>query len=223
MGILSWMQDKLNGGQGSKKSDSVPENNHIQEQCKEELSEWPQGLLLAIGTFGNNKLKEETNNLHQNPPSPRDHLQDLKPEEAVKIQKELSLILQAEAAGESVVFNRGKDICLDHTKSSIGKTSITFLLKKMLVCRNGFSPAPMPSPRDLISNQSRMERMLRAILNNKIYPQSSASTKRISAKYLESTNMLKSADNQYEKIDHYKVHDGSTWVKTDSEYIVLEI
>ena len=43
-------------------------------------------------------------------------------------------------SGSSLVISREKDVCLDNRKSAIGKKSLSFLLKKMFVCRNGFSP-----------------------------------------------------------------------------------
>ncbi|KAE8655379.1 Small nuclear ribonucleoprotein family protein isoform 1 [Hibiscus syriacus] len=42
----------------------------------------------------------------------------------------------------SVILGRCKDFCAENKKKSIGKKSISFLLKKMFVCSSGFSPAP---------------------------------------------------------------------------------
>ncbi|KAH7572035.1 hypothetical protein JRO89_XS04G0190600 [Xanthoceras sorbifolium] len=127
----------------------------------------------------------------------------------------------------SVVYNnnnnisRGKDICYDHNRGpAISKKTLSFLLKKMFVCRSGFPPAP--SLRDPIS-ESPMEKILRAILHKKIYPQSSTSSTTLSAKkYLENRHKPKSA-NYDEDDENDKGDNGSKWVKTDSEYIVLEI
>lgn len=55
-----------------------------------------------------------------------------------------------------VVLRRGKDICLDNTKTVISKKSLSFLLKKIFVCRSGFYHAP--SLRDPIP-ESRMEKV----------------------------------------------------------------
>ncbi|GKE66873.1 hypothetical protein Tco_1521034, partial [Tanacetum coccineum] len=51
-----------------------------------------------------------------------------------------------------------------------GKKSISFLLKKIFVCSSGFPT--IPSLRDPLP-ESRMEKILRAMLKNKINPQHS--------------------------------------------------
>lgn len=56
----------------------------------------------------------------------------------------------------SVILGRCKDIRADSSKKAIGKKSISFLLKKIFVCRSGF--APQPSLRDTLQ-ESRMERV----------------------------------------------------------------
>lgn len=58
----------------------------------------------------------------------------------------------------SIVLNRGKDIGSDNIKGAIGKKSLSFLLKKIFVCRSGFSPAP--SLRDQLP-ELRMEKVMR--------------------------------------------------------------
>ncbi|TKY72887.1 hypothetical protein E2542_SST01632 [Spatholobus suberectus] len=86
----------------------------------------------------------------------------------------------------SLIYSRGKDCCLDHgSKRGVGKKSLSFLLKKMLVCRSGFQPTPLF--KDPLSTESRMEKILRAILHKKIYPQGSCSTTPFIKKYLETT------------------------------------
>ncbi|KAK9280859.1 hypothetical protein L1049_003750 [Liquidambar formosana] len=95
MKIFSWMQNKLNGRQGNRKSNPVSATYHTkQEPVKEEFSDWPHGLL-AIGTFGNNDLKEnpETQILQEDPSSSQDLL-DFTPEEVGKLQKELTKLLK---------------------------------------------------------------------------------------------------------------------------------
>ncbi|XP_048431203.1 protein DEEPER ROOTING 1 [Pyrus x bretschneideri] len=106
----------------------------------------------------------------------------------------------------SVVLSRGKDVCLDNINSTIGKKSLSFLLKKVFVCSSGFAPAAAASGlRDPV-RESRMEKILRAILHKKIYPQSSSTSTMSMKKYLENSNP-KSA----------KANEGSKWDKTDSE------
>lgn len=60
----------------------------------------------------------------------------------------------------SIVLNRGKDIGSDNIKGGISKKSLSFLLKKIFVCRSGFSPAP--SLRDQLL-ELRMEKVLRRL------------------------------------------------------------
>lgn len=56
----------------------------------------------------------------------------------------------------SVIIGKCKEVRAEKTQTSIGKKSVTFLLKKMFVCANGFSPAP--SLRDTLQ-ESRMEKV----------------------------------------------------------------
>ncbi|CAA0220819.1 hypothetical protein AtNW77_Chr1g0021261 [Arabidopsis thaliana] len=108
-----------------------------------------------------------------------------------------------------------KDITPVNTDVTIGKKkSLSFLLKKMFVCTSGFkTPPPLLdlSRGDSLHN-TRMEKMLRTILNKKIHPQRSNS---IAKKYLESNHKI--MDEARSSVDANK------WVKTDSEYIVLEM
>ncbi|KAK8503187.1 hypothetical protein V6N13_025947 [Hibiscus sabdariffa] len=243
MKIFSWVQSKLTGKKTS--TSIIPDNRNVQvrqQPCKEEFSDWPHGLL-AIGTFGN-KIKQEPEkpSPQQNVPSTQDHvnyLHGLTPEEVGRLQKELNLIFQEHVEpttssapidkfldinstttdddGEervcstSLVHSRGKDMSLDNSKAAIGKKSLSFLLKKMFVCRSGFSPAPI-SLRDPVM-ESMMEKMLKTILHKKIYPQNYG-TKLSAKKSLEGSAHIAKTE---------KADDGSKWVKTDSEYIVLEI
>ncbi|XP_004510522.1 protein NEGATIVE GRAVITROPIC RESPONSE OF ROOTS [Cicer arietinum] len=116
----------------------------------------------------------------------------------------------------SVILDKCKDICAEKSKKSIGKKSISFLLKKMFVCRSGF--APTPNLRDSLQ-ESRMEKLLRTILHKKIYTQNSSRAS-VLKKCIEDK---KSIRNMNEDEAEEKTDDGSKWVKTDSEYIVLEI
>ncbi|XP_034913769.1 protein NEGATIVE GRAVITROPIC RESPONSE OF ROOTS [Populus alba] len=113
-------------------------------------------------------------------------------------------------ANTEVTTSRRKDIWAD-TSAAINKKSLSFLLKKMFICGGGFSPTPS------LKNQvpeSRMEKILRAILHRKIYPQN-PSPKSSTKKYLENKQKPKSAEE--DGIDE-KADEGSKWVKTDSEY-----
>ncbi|KAK8641909.1 hypothetical protein V6N13_011277 [Hibiscus sabdariffa] len=119
----------------------------------------------------------------------------------------------------SVILDRCKDICAENKKRSIGKKSISFLLKKMFVCGGGFSPAP--SLRDTLQ-ESKLEKLLRVMLHKKIYNQNPSGASAIK-KYLEDKQQALRKQNNQDETQEWKSEDGYKWVKTDSEYIVLEI
>ncbi|TYI81388.1 hypothetical protein E1A91_D05G150700v1 [Gossypium mustelinum] len=121
----------------------------------------------------------------------------------------------------SVILGRCKDICAEKNKKSIGKKSLSFLLKKMFACGSGFSPAP--SLRDVLQ-ESKMERLLRVMLHKKIYNQNPSGASAVK-KYLEDRQSPKRRNklNNEDETQERKSEDGYKWVKTDSEYIVLEI
>jgi hypothetical protein len=177
--------------------------DHVKPEPREEFSDWPHGLL-AIGTFGNNNLKENpdhrSQSIQEEPSSSEEILENFTPEEVGKLHKELTKLLTRKPNIEkeiadlpldrflncpsslevdrrtsnalcsdpddhkdediektiSVILGRCKDICADNNKKAIGKKSISFLLKKMFVCRSGFAPAP--SLRDTLQ-ESRMEKV----------------------------------------------------------------
>ncbi|XP_075664963.1 protein DEEPER ROOTING 1-like [Castanea sativa] len=258
MKLLSWMQNKLNGKQWNKKPHTTSTTNHVKQEPREEFNDWPHGLL-AIGTFGNNDLKENPESQNtQEGPSSSEEIVDFTPEEVGKLQQELTKLLRKPNVEKqiadlpldrflncpsslevdrrisnalcsdsdqrdedidrtiSVILDKCRDICADKNKKVIGKKSISFLLKKMFVCSSGFAPAP--SLRDTLQ-ESRMEKLLMVMLHKKMNHQNNArpsSAKR----YLEDKQKPKK-----EKDDELrnKNNDGCKWVKTDSEYIVLEI
>ncbi|KAJ6407299.1 hypothetical protein OIU84_010742 [Salix udensis] len=243
MKIVVWMQNKLFGRHGSTKPNSISDDYHIrQESRKEEFMDWPNELL-AIGTFGNNAIKEELKHNHFSQKLP----QELTAEEVGKLQNELNILLHKQSGAESetanffnsqtsieddstdyegcsdesndkdccvqantrVATSRRKDIWAD-TSAAINKKSLSFLLKKMLFCSGGFTPTPS------LKNQapeSRMEKLLRAILLKKIHPQNPSPTS-ATKMYLENKQKPKSADE--DEINE-KADEGSKWVNTDSE------
>ncbi|KAF5946632.1 hypothetical protein HYC85_016860 [Camellia sinensis] len=131
--------------------------------------------------------------------------------------------LQRSICSTSVILNRGKDIRADHSKNAIGRISLCFLLKKMFLCRNGLT-SPTLSLRDPIPEKSRMEKILRAILHKKIYPQNSSSNPKATAKkYLETISHMHNSDNNEGEMLDTAANDGSKWVKTDSELCHLSM
>lgn len=85
---------------------------------------------------------------------------------SLEVDRRISNALCSESSGDkeediektlSVILDKCKDICADKSKkAAIGKKSISFLLKKIFVCRSGF--APSPSLRDTLQ-ESRMEKV----------------------------------------------------------------
>ncbi|CAN1827481.1 Protein DEEPER ROOTING 1 [Linum perenne] len=130
----------------------------------------------------------------------------------------------------SVILGRCKDIqAKKKGNKAIGKKSISFLLKKMFVCSSGFGP--QPSLRDTLA-ESRMEKLLRTMLHKKMNPQNGGSRASSMKRYIggkqqniNSQSMSSEVDQEQEEDQrrHKTAADGSKWVKTDSEYIVLEI
>lgn len=158
--------------------------------------------MLAIGTFGNNEIKDDSERQDiQEDPSSSEEIVDFSPEEVGKLQKELTKLLSRKPNAEkqvadlpldrflncpsslevdrrisnplcsdsedkdediertiSLIIGKCKDICADSKKKAIGKKSISFLLKKLFVCRNGFTPMPPPSLRETLQ-ESRMEKV----------------------------------------------------------------
>ncbi|MED6193440.1 hypothetical protein PIB30_019555 [Stylosanthes scabra] len=119
-----------------------------------------------------------------------------------------------------------KNQCLDQSSkiNGVAKKSLKFLLKKMFVCKSGFQPTtPFLKDPSSLSTESRLEKILRAILNKKIYPQGTSSSKMFIKKYLETKSMPQYySDDDDEEFDKAVVN-GCKWVKTDADYIVLEI
>ncbi|CAH2066935.1 unnamed protein product [Thlaspi arvense] len=124
----------------------------------------------------------------------------------------------------SVILGRCKAISTESknnkkkSKRDLSKNSVSYLLKKMFVCTEGFAPAPTPSLRDPF-HESRMEKLLRMMLHKKINAQ--ASSKQTSTKYHLQDKQQLSLKNEEE--EGRSSSDGGKWVKTDSDFIVLEI
>ncbi|KAK1377852.1 Protein DEEPER ROOTING 1 [Heracleum sosnowskyi] len=268
--IFSWMQSKLHAIRDTKKLNPLTSNdNSQQESSKEELNDWPHGLL-AIGTFGDKNVKEITKscNLQANNHS-QDHPKDITRKEVGNLKKDLNVILdrqvpESNSADEpeshnilldqifksssnsniertssytesddigdndsrlqringTVLMKRGKDNRLNNTKNAIKKESMTFLLKKMLKSDITSTPNLRDTPPEARLEKSRMDEIFRAMLNKKIFPQSFNPKATSTKKYLN--------NKQYCRTDGKKILPedttaGSKWVKTDSDFIVLEI
>ncbi|KGN66315.1 uncharacterized protein LOC105436336 isoform X1 [Cucumis sativus] len=122
---------------------------------------------------------------------------------------------------QHVILSKGKDVGVDANDTAIiGKRTLSLLLKKIFVCGGGTAPPAVVTPPLRPALESKMEKILRTILQKKIYPRSSNVRTSSKKKYLRKKNKQRD-ENEDEKND--KTSDGSKWVQTDSEYIVLEI
>ncbi|KAG8376238.1 hypothetical protein BUALT_Bualt09G0042300 [Buddleja alternifolia] len=216
MKIFSWMRNKLNGTESSNKPNQEPISHQMMRQsCKEEFSDWPNGLL-AIGTFGNNNIRDSDKTAQGFGEVDNNNLSDCD-------EKKIDENISEQQQNTSLVHREEKDhIRLDNkTKNGIGRKSLSFLLKKALICGGGFVTSPVLSPTlkdSLPDPNSRFEKILRAMLHKKIYPQR-PTPKAASNKYLDMPeNDSGDGDDEHEEANHE-----SKWDKTDSEYIVLEI
>uniref|UniRef100_A0A7N0RH66 Uncharacterized protein n=1 Tax=Kalanchoe fedtschenkoi TaxID=63787 RepID=A0A7N0RH66_KALFE len=118
----------------------------------------------------------------------------------------------------SVILGKCKEVSAANKKKDIRKKSVSFLLKKMFACGSGFAPAP--SLRDPLP-ESRMEKLLRAMIYKTRFPQPSARPSS-ATRYLENRQVQRNRSESDEE-RREKESSRSKWVKTDSEYIVLEI
>ncbi|CAH1422865.1 unnamed protein product [Lactuca virosa] len=240
MKFFNWMQSKFNGGQEHKNSHTATSTTlHVkQDSQKEEFNDWPHGLL-AIGTFGNNDIPTENEEIEDNKEvtaSSSPDLSDFTPEEIGKLQKELTKLLSKKPAANKQ-GEISADLPLDrflNCPSSLEvdrRLSTTVITNQddkeedidrtIRVILGSSGLPPMPSLQDRLP-ESRMERLLRAMLKNKINPQNSsrASSTR---KLIENRQSPRKGKGKAIEKQEEDANDGSKWVKTDSEYIVLEI
>ncbi|KAK9726877.1 hypothetical protein RND81_05G243000 [Saponaria officinalis] len=119
----------------------------------------------------------------------------------------------------SVIIGKCKEVRAEKTKNAIGKKSLSFLLKKMFVCADGFSP--VPSLRETLQ-ETRMEKLLRTILHKKMYPKTSSRSSS-SKRYLEERRNPENRYDEDETEERPSASEACKWDKTDSEFIVLEI
>ncbi|KAJ8756206.1 hypothetical protein K2173_024753 [Erythroxylum novogranatense] len=221
--VGSWMQSKLNGKQGDKKQNAAPTARHMTQDSREEFSDWANELL-TIGTFGNAELKqniviqeeEQVHPEHQSPSTTDDGLEDFTPEEIGKLQKELTKLLSKKPTSErEKEKEKEKEIAHLPIDRFLNCPST---LEKMFVCRSGFSP--QSRLRDTLQ-ESRMEKLLRTLLHKKINPQNTPRSTSVK-KYLKSRRSSKDDEEEEDQSRHTN-SDGYKWLKTHSEYIVLEI
>ncbi|WVY98182.1 hypothetical protein V8G54_030333 [Vigna mungo] len=108
----------------------------------------------------------------------------------------------------SVIIDKCKDICADNRKKTIGKKSISFLLKKIFVCRSGF--ASTPSLRDTLQ-----ESIIEKPVFNTTF-EDNASQENLHLKLF--LDIIHGNVHRGEEDDKEEESgDGSKWVKIDSE------
>ncbi|CAH2037175.1 unnamed protein product [Thlaspi arvense] len=127
----------------------------------------------------------------------------------------------------NVILGRCKEISIESKKNKkrdISKTSVSYLFKKIFVCTDGFSTSPNPSLRDTLQ-ESRMEKLLKMMLHKKINAQASSKpTSSTTKRYLQDKKHLSlKSEEEEESNERRSSGDGHKWVKTDSDFIVLEI
>ncbi|KAL9688113.1 hypothetical protein QQ045_032527 [Rhodiola kirilowii] len=240
MKIFSWMQRKMQGQAAScaaKNPDHVPQEIYNEAEFSDW---WPGSGLLAIGTFGLNKNLQNAEKDDQKlnlTDTQTDATSTVTPEQVLKMSDNLCSMIEedddddikAEDSSDlsgiersiSFALSRGKskEVRTNGLKKEIGKKSFAILFMKMY--KRGFLPSPGLNPMP----ESRIDKILRAILHKKIYPQSSSATVLAKKKCLRN----KPSDSRCEDHDHRNeitatvVNKDSKWIKTDSDYIVLEI
>lgn len=142
------------------------ENQNTQQEDPSSSEEVPDFTPEEIG-----KLQKELTRLLRRKPNVEKEISELPLDRflncpsSLEVDRRISNALCSESGGDkdediektlSVILDKCKDICAEKSKKSIGKKSISFLLKKMFVCRSGF--APTPSLRDTLQ-ESRMEKV----------------------------------------------------------------
>ncbi|KAG8050095.1 hypothetical protein GUJ93_ZPchr0009g159 [Zizania palustris] len=252
MKIFSWVANKISGKHEANRfpaNSSAPYRSNVSDCRKDEFSDWPQSLL-AIGTFGNKQIEEvaPVQNSSDNVQSVQDAIKFTE-EELDRIRKEFETLLaisdQAEAQGshddnEQVASQKHTDgnddekhrrqvmnkrVIISKTKDSLGKKGNTLKtrsvasLLKLFMCKGGFSSV-VPELRNSFP-KSRMEKLLKAILQKKIHPQNSSSL--VAKRHLDWKPNEKEINECLEDALRDLDDDGTKWVKTDSEYIVLEM
>uniref|UniRef100_A0ACD5Y1M7 Uncharacterized protein n=1 Tax=Avena sativa TaxID=4498 RepID=A0ACD5Y1M7_AVESA len=240
MKIFSWVANKIGGKQEASRiasSSSGPSRANVSECRNDEFSDWPQSLL-AIGTFGNKQIEEEAQ--VQNPFEDGQSKQDavkFTEEEVDKIQKEFEMILASKDQTETydshdendnekqmdrlmkkkIIRSKSND-SLAKKRKTLKPRSVASLLK-LLMRKGGFATA-VPDPRNAFP-QSRMEKLLKAILHTKIHPQNPSPLP--PKRHLDWRPDEKEINECLEDALSDLEDDGEKWVKTDSDFIVLEM
>ncbi|KAG2638317.1 hypothetical protein PVAP13_2NG586300 [Panicum virgatum] len=149
---------------------------------------------------------------------------------SLEVDRRISLRRAAGDGGENgefspdtqIILSKARDLLVNSNGAAIKRKSFKFLLKKMFACRGGFGPAP--SLKDPV--ESRMEKLFRTMLQNKMSARPSNANAGSSRKYYledkpSGRRMIR--DRRHEEDDDDKGSDSFKWDKTDTDFIVLEI
>ncbi|KAK4396837.1 hypothetical protein Sango_1520300 [Sesamum angolense] len=208
----------------------------MHQPCKEEFSDWPNGLL-TIGTFGNNNLKHsEKCSIQGQLHSGQDHLEPRDLEEVDKelirlLNKHISLYsslsdesekhnnlsvekfldcLKEDEQKADELMSENKETRLQRSTSLVQRQGKIFgwITKEKASARNH---CRFSSRRHSCAEEdSCLSHILRAMLHKKIYPQR-PTPKNASKKYLD----MAETDSDEEQSE--EANRRSKWVKTDSE------
>ncbi|KAL6656075.1 hypothetical protein ACP70R_006901 [Stipagrostis hirtigluma subsp. patula] len=242
MKIFSWVANKIGGKQETRRpaKSAASYRANVSECRNDEFSDWPQSLL-AIGTFGNKQIEEEAQSSSGNVQTMQDSIKFTE-EEVDNIRKEFEVLLESNGQGEvqgshddEQVASQGhggeddnekrreqlinKEIIMSKAREIIGKKwgglkprSVASLFR-LFVCKGGFT-STIPEPRNSLP-QSRMEKLLRAILQKKIHPQNSSTS--VTRRHLDWKPDEKEINEYLEDALRDLDDDGAKWVKTDSD------
>ncbi|CAI9100757.1 OLC1v1037924C1 [Oldenlandia corymbosa var. corymbosa] len=184
-----------------------------EEITNEELRQLQKELKLITKSTSNSDFGEESPRNGLQAEKFLDFLQNLEDERSSSNNQESS----------SAVCNKGNDDHLNNNKKKICKRSLTFLLKKAFHRTTGkfkLNTPPLADPiREMKLEKSRLEKILRTMLKKKVYPQNNGPHAPVN-KILDQKHQP-DFDSDDEASDDGS--EGSKWVKTDSDYIVLEI
>lgn len=133
----------------------------LSETYKQEFSDWDHAIL-AIGTFGNTNLNEDSNKSidEEDSYSFQDFTHEFSFEEVGNFQNELKMNLEESGnfyPSNNLICNRGRESLDRSNKNEVSKQSLSFLLKKIFVCGGELPPTYVF--KDPLSTESRMEKV----------------------------------------------------------------
>ncbi|KAG0503669.1 hypothetical protein HPP92_003741 [Vanilla planifolia] len=232
MRILSWVRSKISKTQNKRFNEDRSCSAFYaskQNACKEEFKDRTQ-TFLSIGMSGKDEQRE-LDAAAQMPqmlecPVLAKEAAELSIEEVIKLQMEIAKLLKLKPSSFSDGSDGGslvKDLLSDNHKF-VRKRSVSLLVKEMFAQLQPSLRKPVTEP--------KMEKIYRKILHNKIHPQAAhrvSTTKMCLSKNPEEEDEREGEEEEEEEEkeeeeeEEEEREDGSKWVRTDAEFIVLEI